>query len=272
MSPKKFWWQDPSRQHHHPLLPLPSSQSIPAKAPGAAVASKPPLPRVVVGSDAPLRASIDTASNLQTSKGLAGVSSPLQQFRHSLNGSVNLRGASAGSRQPSNRQADSNADSARRSTQHFAGSLQSQPTDRHPQAETASSIARDSQATVAQGRSPESMNQTRPQGKGHGIGHQPGGSLGRVLTSSKKQAALERLAGKHPQLFRALQTMQLDQHGRISPQSIAQVQSSIFLLWGQDSYEGCNHLHLFQAVRLHGVMGRPGRQIKGRKIMCRQCA
>lgn len=49
-------------------------------------------------------------------------------------------------------------------------------------------------------------------------------SQGRQATKQgRKQAALERLAGQHPQLFRALQAMQLDASGRISPQSIAQV-------------------------------------------------
>ncbi len=54
-------------------------------------------------------------------------------------------------------------------------------------------------------------------------GSQAGAKAARGAVSSKKQAALQRLAGKHPQLFRALQAMQLDQNGRISSQSIAQV-------------------------------------------------
>ncbi len=47
--------------------------------------------------------------------------------------------------------------------------------------------------------------------------------MGRRVRVRKKQAALERLAGQHPHLFRALQAMQLDPLGRISPQSVAQV-------------------------------------------------
>ena len=85
-----------------------------------------------------------------------------------------------------------------------------------------SQMVNDSQLIAAVAVPQQALQPGRMQ---HGQPDRAEASLGGQGTKKgRKQAALERLAGQHPQLFRALQAMQLDASGRISPQSIAQVQ------------------------------------------------
>ena len=143
---------------------------------------------------------------------------------------------------PATQHSDSSTmSSAPRLHPHPAASLESTAKDDNSHAATQSPSAvqpsRESRAnaksvTTEQGQvrsaaaqGLDGQNQGMPLGSAPRTAGRAGPRTEKGSVTSRKQAALERLAGQHPQLFRALQSMKIDPSGRISPQSIAKVRA-----------------------------------------------
>ncbi|KAK9837583.1 hypothetical protein WJX74_000889 [Apatococcus lobatus] len=261
-SPKRFWWQDPAGLSSKQLtqVPQPEQQSqIPARS--SLIRLKPPRPSDP--RHVSLRASGTLARSSADAKPSSGALEGLTEQTTSLTGHSSKSGPVQSSSPPSPAPIASPADPSGqgKAAQNLIAKpwqdpvLAPTPSVANARAVGNSLQWQDANKSVQEGFSPSmklqhdhggspdfsathmgnasqektAIAQTQ-QGQPSGLLQQ--GQEGIPTTHpglqrpkmGKKQAALERLAGQHPQLFRALQAMQLDASGRISSQSVAQVQ------------------------------------------------